>query len=470
MTRPLLVGVGALVGLIVAAGLLVSVKRQRDDARSMATALLRDTGQVLRATPSARQSVEAVTGRALAFGKMMDVRELPPGEKALLAEAWLALGELNVEHGRVDDAQQLADACSTLVPSVTTPPTRPEALIHARCLTLRARLLRARDVEAPTKALVDEGVALLKNTTASEPAWLDASAELADALSSLPGVEEASASMLRQVFRERSEALMVAEPGRPRATVRLATSLTREQLRAWRPGAEEKALALGERSIALLEGVTSSPEAVAAQRALALQLRQQASLLQRADQPELADPYLLRARPLFEGALAMDPASVTARHEFAQLLVLAGEPAAALAQLERLPEEAVVGDALVSSLLAALLADRDEAFEKRRAAIARSDDPQAHWLEALYLAQRGQLAEASTIVHAWGARGAAAPVRWPFGRFDVVALRAPAEAAAPLRTFFSCVEASLRAVAEEPACFSALAEGLDAAAQARRAP
>jgi hypothetical protein len=39
-----------------------------------------------------------------------------------------------------------------------------------------------------------------------------------------------------------------------------------------------------------------------------------------------------------------------------------------------------------------------------------------------------------------------------------------------LRTFFECYEASIRTMVDDPACYAALAEGLDAAAKARQGP
>jgi tetratricopeptide (TPR) repeat protein len=473
---PVAVGaLGLVLALAVAGGALVTFSQQRNEARSFATSLLRDTTAVLRDTPYGRQQLQDVTARALGFIEGTDARSLPRAEQALLADAWLVLSDLNLERSRFEQATRFVEACARVEEGVPTPPRGlDDALVRARCLMVRFRFARARDDKAAMGRAVDEGLSLLQGAPAwaEEPVWLDVSAELADALyaHTVADFSGPAALRLRDVSRTNSERLVALQPGQPRATLRLARSLVNEQLQVWRPGAEAQAEQLGARAIALFEGLLDSPASFLALELLAQELRQHAMLVQWAGAFERAEPFITKARGHFEAVLAIDPENRPSRAEYADLLLLAGEPASALAQLERLPAEAMVGEYLSSYLVAALLADRDDAFEKHRPRISTSDDAQAHALEALYLAQRGQLAEASTILHAWGARAASTAALWPVGRFDVVALRAPAEAGPALRTFFECYEASIRTMVDDPACYAALADGLDAAAKARSKP
>ncbi|MCU0700133.1 MAG: protein kinase [Myxococcaceae bacterium] len=470
---PVLVGaLGLLLAVGVALSALVTVRRQRNEARTFATSLLRDTTAVLRDTPYARQQLQDVTTRALGFLEGTDARGLPRDEQALLADAWLVLSDLNLERSRFDEATRFVDACAAVATVLPAPlDGLDSALVQARCGLLRFRFALARDDRAAMQRAYDEGLALLKpqGPWVGEPAWLDVSAELADSLYriAVADYDGPEAALLRTVSREHSEKLVALQPGQPRATLRLARSLTNEQLQVWRPGAEAQAEALGVRAIALLEGLLETPSSFPALELLSQQLRQHVMLLQWGDTPERAEPFIAAARTRFEALLALDPANRPLRAEYADLLLLAGEPAEALAQLERLPDDALVGDYLVSYLLAALLADRDDAVEKRRGAIATSDEPQVHWLEALYLAQRGQLAEASALVHAWAGRAASAQVIWPLRRFEVLALRAPAEAGPALRTFVTCMDTGVRTLAESPTCYGALADDLDAAVKER---
>ncbi|MDX2010252.1 MAG: hypothetical protein SFW67_08685 [Myxococcaceae bacterium] len=462
-------------GLVVVLGVaFIGARRQRDEARRRAVSFLHELAGGLREGPSNAPRLGEVSSAALGFMNGADARALPRSEQALLTGAWLVLSDLNLERSRVDEASHFVEACAAVADEVPTPlDGLDSALVRARCGLLRFRVALARDDRAAMQQAFDEGVSLLKTggPWVGEPAWLDVSAELADGLarSALAEADAPVAAMLRKVSREQSERLVGLEPGQPRATLRLARSLTNEQLQAWQPGSEGQARALGERSIVLLEALVETPSSFRALELLAQQLRQHVMLLQRGDAPEQAEPFIATARTRFEAVLALDPANLALRTEYADLLLLAGEPAQSLVQLERLPDDALVGNALVTYLLAALLADRDDAFEQRRAIIANSDEPQVHWLEALYLAQRGQLAEASAIVHAWGGRAASAQVSWPLRRFDVLALRAPAEAGPALQAFVACMDAGVRTLAEDSNCYGALADALDAAVKARAA-
>ena len=472
------VRVGALglaLTLVVGAVSLVTARRQRNDARSFASALLRDTTDVVRETPFGRRQLEGVTDRALRFIADTDPAGLPRVDQALLADAWLALSDLNLERARFEQSTRFETACAALATAVPSPPaTLDDALVHARCTTLRFRAARARDDQATMRALFPSGLSLVEKPTPydGELTWLGASADLADELSMRSQYDPRGSAhaLLKRVAREHSERLLTAQPdGQSRAALRVAKALMDDQLEAFGTGREGEARRLGERSIALLERLTSTGSSFAAVQLLAKQLRQHAMLLRAGDTPDEAAPVVARARPLFEASLAMDPSSRSLRGEYADLLLIAGEPAEALAQLDQLSDAVIVGDYLVSYLLAALLADRDAAFDAQRPAIAASLDPQAHWVEALDLAQRGRLTEASARLREWGERAAAAPVFWPTGRVDVVALRAPAEAAPALGDFLRCFEAGLRRSRGDPACFAHLAEALEAAASARAA-
>jgi thioredoxin-like negative regulator of GroEL len=197
--------------------------------------------------------------------------------------------------------------------------------------------------------------------------------------------------------------------------------------------------------------------------ALAQVLHQQAMVLQWAGMSAKADEVLARARPLAELVAASEPENVQRRVDLADVYLRSGEPRRTVEVLQRLASEELEGQVLATLAVAALLADQDEVLVEHRLDLEASDDPQAHWVMALWLVQQGKFKDAADILRAWTGRAAKAPVVWPLGRFDVLPLRSPAEVAAPLKAFVACQESALRRGEEDVSCFETLASGLESA-------
>jgi hypothetical protein len=468
--NPVAVGVGVLgvvATVLIGGAALLTVNVQRDEARRLARDVFVDSVEAQSRGPVSGEAVAAMTARLRAVLPNDGSVWLTQDEAARVARACAELTTLAVRAGRLDEARVAEEACALTMAQLEGPETAASLTAKAWCLQARlVRLEGAGEADAGAAATT-AGTALLDGGAAwrDDARWVRAEVALAEvaAREARARGDTAAAESLTTRTMERSEALVLLTPNEAWPRVRLAEALRQRQLETWVFGKEDSAVRLGDRALEWLDGLPPPRQDATVRAALAQVLHQQAMVLQWAGMSAKADEVLARARPLAELVAASEPENVQRRVDLADVYLRSGEPRKTVELLQRLASEELEGQVLATLAVAALLADQDEVLVEHRLDLEASDDPQAHWVMALWLVQQGKFKDAADILRAWTGRAAKAPVVWPLGRFDVLPLRSPAEVAAPLKAFVACQESALRRGEEDVSCFETLASGLESA-------
>jgi hypothetical protein len=459
------VGLGVAAVLLVGGTALRTVHAQRDEARRLAREVFVTSVEALANGPLRGEAVATMTKRAREVLPAEGGLELTNDEATSLARACAELTSLAVRAGRLEDARVADEACAVTTARFEGPETASSLTAKAWCLN--ARLVRLEASGEPAAAVTTAGTALLDGGSAwrDDARWVRAEVALAEvaARGARSTGDPATAEALTTLTMARSEALVLLAPNEAWPRVRLAEALRQRQLETWVFGKEETAVRLGDRAVEWLDGLPPPRQDASVRAALAQVLHQQAMVLQWAGKSAKADEVLARARPLAELVAAAEPDAVQRRVDLADVYLRSGEPRKTVEVLQGLASQELEGQVLATLAVAALLADQDEVLVEHRLDLEASDDPQAHWVMALWLVQQGKFKDAADTLRAWAGRAAKAPVVWPLGRFDVLPLRSPAEVAAPLQAFIACQESALRRGVEDVSCFETLASGLEAA-------
>lgn len=399
------VAVAALAGLLVLGGVTAwRVRRERDEARAMATFFLKDVRKELAQSTQSAEVLEQLSHSALeVYAASLDLESGPRDDRLLLVDAWLDVAATRWQSGREAQARDaLAEADRALVPLERQFPDDVEVL---------ERRLRQRVREADL--LLDQG-----DEAGAEKAWVALRGLSSRVAAAVPQTAEhlaapellearlamlfGNAQRLDDAFTAGQRAVALGEarlalaPGDPVVMSEVADDTVAlgwlHEVRGERPHAVEAY----QRAINLLRDARSRRDSYRLQRALLAALRVMIS----ATPAPRRGPLLAEAHRLADELLAVGPSDTSVLLDAASIAVLEGSCDHAWAFAQRLDEASPGPEYKQAVLETAFACGHDEVLLARADDVIDSVKPTVQVLVSFSHALKDELPEAATAARA----------------------------------------------------------------------
>ncbi len=441
-----------LVVLIASAGFFTwRIDTERRAARSLSTFLLKVIAEDLNGLPGAEPLLDRVIHPSIDFFRAQTA-SLSDDERVLFAQNLSIAATSAQDLARRDEAQRGFDECLRVIP--------PEAPLaqrnpRARAVSLgcvvgqldSARLAGDTEGMKAGRALLARIIEAHESEQLDSIDWLNAMALGASRItvvSQLLADDETYQKYLHLEHRLDTRAIALA-PNDLLAIINFAASSTLLSSQTFKPDQPDESLTLVKEGLERLRTVPRRLQNPRVLRAWGAALQQLVTSLVWAGRRDEAKTYLPEAERVFEQLIALEPKDVRGRGVYADFLLALDRPCQALELLDAVHRDGVRGDYFTSRLLAALACGKHEPFADAPAELAKSDDPQAHWLYATWLAQQGRPVEAARLLREWREQISHNPVQWPLGVLDGLPARTPPAQRDAVETFIREMEAALRA-------------------------
>ncbi|GMU59129.1 MAG: hypothetical protein AMXMBFR34_08920 [Myxococcaceae bacterium] len=397
------VAVAALAGLVaLAAVTAVRVRRERDEARAMATFFLKDVREELKRSTQSAAVLDQLSRSALeVYAANLDLESGPRDDRLLLVDVWLDVAGSRWSTGRAADAAAaLREADRALSPLEAQLPGDADvearrALHRIRALDLaldEGREQQALDGLLGLRALASHVAAAVPQTAERLAAPQLLESRLAVLLGNAQRLDEALTAGRRAVALGETRVALAPADVVARSELADDTLLLGVLLDA--RGERPEAIAALERVVTLLREARRTRDSTRLKRSQLTALRTLAPYLA-ARAPERRLALLAEARRLGDELLVLAPTDASVLYDLVWLALQEGDPHRAWDYAQRLDALGLGAEFVQAYLEAALEAGHDDVVLARGAQVTGSTRGAALALESLSHALAGRTEEAA---------------------------------------------------------------------------
>lgn len=463
------VAVGALVGLLAVAAVTAwRVRKERDEARAMATFFLKDVRKELARSTQSAEVLEQLSHNALeVYSSSLDLESGPRDDRLLLVDAWLdvAVTRWQTREGAQASAA-LAEADRALLPLERQFPDDVEVMTRRLMHRIREADLvldEGREVEAEKAWLALRGLASRVAAAVPQTAERLAAPQLLESrLAVLFGnqqrVDEAFTAGQRAVAL--GEARLALLPGDPSVLNEVADDTL---LFGWLYEARNdrpRSVEAYQRAASLLRDARSRRDSYRLQRTLLTVLRTMAP----SQPPARRAASLAEARRLGDDLLAVAPSDASVLLDASAAALEEGDVERGWAMAERLAQLEVGAEYLQTVLEAAFATGRDDVLLARAGGVFESGRPVAEGLVSFAHALAGDLPAAAAAARACADGHGARLMGWYGDLYRARAAAGSGEGARALLELTDAVERHGPTPADLDRAFARYAERLERAA------